>query len=369
MKNALQRIALLAIATLSLAACQSTTSHYGMLHLSKSLPAGFRNYGMTEVSAADGHPVRTGDTSTRFEVRDGDCSADDGWSDCANDRERHELKSQIFGGEMWVNWSVYLPEDYPNIYPTKVALGQFHQKRGHVIWMFQNNDGGLWVDRQSNGSTQDEKRILSDAEMRGKWADILVHVRWSPKYNGFFRVYVNGEDEPRYAFAGSTHTNGLSPYFKIGIYRSFMSRYLKYGNSKDGIVPTQIVYYDDIRADRTCSGAASHFDCDKIMAKQAGLPLRDAPTNYERTAYGLKQRFSCWKDAQEARQAGNLPTDRAIGKMVDDLKGDWTSQASKFRIRRFLGAETVNAHEKDLLDLVNYTGKSTDYCTKISGAS
>jgi hypothetical protein len=36
-----------------------------------------------------------------------------------------------------------------NVSPAKVALGQFHQDKGHVVWMFQNQNfstpGGYWI--------------------------------------------------------------------------------------------------------------------------------------------------------------------------------------------------------------------------------
>ncbi len=85
--------------------------------LHKSMPANFKTYGHKSVSIKD-HPVRSGDSSRRFEVRAGDCSWTEGWNDCENDRERHELKSSTFSdGEYWFNWSLYLPENFPVIFP------------------------------------------------------------------------------------------------------------------------------------------------------------------------------------------------------------------------------------------------------------
>ena len=66
----------------------------GYTNLTKSLPGkDYKDYGMQIVSKAEGFPVRHGEKSIRFEVRAGDCGKDEtgGWSDCKNDRERHEL--------------------------------------------------------------------------------------------------------------------------------------------------------------------------------------------------------------------------------------------------------------------------------------
>ena len=58
----------------------------------------YKDYGFQVVDKKDGHPVRAGKKSIRFEVRSGDCGTDkDGeWDDCKNDRERHELSGKNF---------------------------------------------------------------------------------------------------------------------------------------------------------------------------------------------------------------------------------------------------------------------------------
>ena len=80
----------------------------GFKILTKSLSKNYKKYGMQVVDKKDGHPVRAGQKSIRFEVRDGDCGKDDygGWSDCKGDRERHELSANQKGdtmskGEYW----------------------------------------------------------------------------------------------------------------------------------------------------------------------------------------------------------------------------------------------------------------------------
>ena len=45
----------------------------------------------------DGHPVRAGEKSIRFEVRNGDCGKDKApgtWNDCEGLRQRHELSGE-----------------------------------------------------------------------------------------------------------------------------------------------------------------------------------------------------------------------------------------------------------------------------------
>ena len=95
----------------------------GFKKLYKSLTGKYyKGHGMQVVDKKDGHPVRAGNKSIRFEVRSGDCGEDeDGeWSDCKNDRERHELtaggkKDYMSKGEYWFAWSIYFPEDHQNL--------------------------------------------------------------------------------------------------------------------------------------------------------------------------------------------------------------------------------------------------------------
>jgi len=195
-----------------------------------------------------------------FEVRNGDCSSNTGWSDCANDRERSELsgsKDNYPGSEFWYGWSIYIPKDYVNIYPTKVALGQFHQKGSHPVWMSQNSNGGLYLDQQVHGSTEKYYPLLSKKEFRGKWHKIELHIKWSRSDDGFFNVWIDGRQKVKYS--GQT-MDASQAYFKYGIYRSFLSRYnreekLKYIQNKDieyedipePKIPTQIVYYSNVK--------------------------------------------------------------------------------------------------------------------------
>ena len=53
------------------------------------LQKGLKKYSVMTVSAGDGHPVRNGKKSIRFEVRPGDCakSRSGSWDDCKKYRE------------------------------------------------------------------------------------------------------------------------------------------------------------------------------------------------------------------------------------------------------------------------------------------
>ena len=95
------------------------------------------DYAFKIVDKSDGHPVRLGEKSIRFEVRRGDCGVTPGgYDDCTiwNKNtgmysERHELGSeQKLTGITWHTFSLFLTEDFPiegHRYE-HISLGQFH---------------------------------------------------------------------------------------------------------------------------------------------------------------------------------------------------------------------------------------------------
>ena len=166
-------------------------------------------------------------------MRHGDCGKDkDGWSDCKNDRERHELSaidSPMSSGEYWFSWSIYFPKDHQNLSPLSNAFGQFHQKDGHPIFMFKELKKGYTIVRTITDKDSDyhEQNLLTNDEVLGKWSDILINAKWSKKEDGFFKIWVN--DELKYDYVGPTKSK-QKVYQKFGIYRTGISRYLNYIN-------------------------------------------------------------------------------------------------------------------------------------------
>ena len=218
---------------------------------SRSLPLGAKKHGYQVVSAPD-HPVRYGQYSEKFEVRPGDCSKGmGGHDDCKTDRERSELiqrgYTQRGGDEFWYRWSIYLPPTHQNIYKTKLAYAHFHQEGCPPVLMFQEYDGGYWLNIQPsiNKGLDDNRKLLEATEFVGRWNDIVVHARWTKHSDGWFKVWVNGEEKTSYY--GKT-MSCKEVYFKYGIYRSFVSL-----NSKSKTVTT-IAYYDGVVRSKSKEG-------------------------------------------------------------------------------------------------------------------
>ncbi len=245
----------LVLLTVTLCGCQSALflSHpqnFGVFKRSLNN----KPYGYEKV--ADPFDSKNKDLVERFEVRAGDCGKESNWNDCIEDRERSELsqktRRQQPGDQFWYGWEIYFPLDYPSVYPTKTALGQFHQVNGKPVFMFQNQThslkgqnvvetDGYHLDWHANGKTKGFWPLIDEADLRGKWHRIEVHAKWSKKSDGFFNVWVDGVE--KVAYSGPTMEKD-QVYFKYGVYRSFVSRY-KNEFAKDKL-PTQVVYYRNV---------------------------------------------------------------------------------------------------------------------------
>jgi len=271
----------------------------------------FKEYGLRVVDKKDGHPVRAGSKSMRFELRDGDCNdpPPPNWNDCKTDRERFELsgKDMFDGEEGWYAWSIFIPKDYVDIETGATDLGQFNLEPGEdpdpcCVFTINKKKSGYELELnilKSNKWTHKSVALnLSDEEMSGNWSDFIINFKWSKKDDGFIKLWLN--NELVYEHSGQNFSKDTeATYFKFGIYRSALSRYLNHKNfspeveacfekngasakviddSKNGRnsqllgwganaisfkiynqckhlykikVPTQVVYYDEVRAGKT----------------------------------------------------------------------------------------------------------------------
>ena len=87
--------------------------------------------------------------------------------------------------------------------------------------------------------------LLDIKDMVEKWNDISFCLNYQDE---FMQVWVNGNKKHEIANSPINFVPE-STYFKYGIYRSFVSRYKNWKESigQEAKLPTQIVYYDEIR--------------------------------------------------------------------------------------------------------------------------
>ncbi|SVB87370.1 uncharacterized protein METZ01_LOCUS240224, partial [marine metagenome] len=234
-----------------------TSSKSGFKHHTNHM--GHNDYNFKYIK--DKNKARAGKYFQRFEVRDGDCFGDDSWNDCENDRERVEFsaepeqrpkKNQCYG------YSLMLSKDFIDTYPTNASLGQVHQKGGPTgtagglasfppLIQIDARQGYLFFNwHELSGSATnviDESRyhrLKPLKDMKEVWTDISFCLDFKNKR---MDAWVDGIKKVE-ILKSPIFFKPKSIYFKHGIYRSFISKYKKFNNSK---MPTQIVFYDEIR--------------------------------------------------------------------------------------------------------------------------
>ena len=233
------------------------------------------DYAFKIVNKSDGHPVRLGEQSLRFEVRRGDCGVSPGgYDDCAIKNpeigmtsERHELslapEVSPFKKVTWNTYSIFLPEDFPRSGFEHVTMGQFHGDGDLSVafnWNIGTDTMGYEVQRRTacflpehidldiqtgcsmTMAQNNYEDVISKDNLLGKWHDIVFNVKWTKKQTGYLKQWINGKLV--YHYQGNTDTPGETEQFQIGIYRG--------PTPKTPKEATQIAYYDQIRFAKSC---------------------------------------------------------------------------------------------------------------------
>lgn len=200
-----------------------------------------------------GERTRKGPTSIRFELRDGDCftavphDPSQGWDDCTRDRERTELREKWdaeLHRDVWYGISLFIPEDYPYMYPKQIFL-QWHGGPGPTVYFQLNRDRFLVNILTEVGETTTQYDLGTELLEPGRWHDIVVNAVWSNGDDGKLRVYVNGDrivDHNGPTMDDESYAEGVGPNIKFGIYRSHLFRW-----ESEEPHPTQILYFDEYR--------------------------------------------------------------------------------------------------------------------------
>ena len=233
------------------------------------------------VSSEDGHPVRDGKFSLRFEVRPGECWGKfDG--EMANDHqpnndcertngkaERAEIGTKkYYKGNKWYAWSIYIPEGQEKFDPSSLKLSQFD----HNGWKKPNANNGKGYFQLANWEHNDGKYTFQNAandydesksvDVIGKWTDIVVNVNWSHKDDGFYKIWADGK--MIYEFQGATlYAKHLKAGFKVGIYRSWLDHIWAQG--RDGGI--SVVYYDEIKFGKSEKSLKLDYELETKMVK------------------------------------------------------------------------------------------------------
>ncbi len=197
-------------------------------------------------------PVRKGRYAVRFTVAPGDFAAR---------KERAELKVEDKeierahggqGGEIWYGWSFFVPADYADPPGEKFqVVGQWHHRPPEasapgqhpkvsgpppLILHLAPKGGRHHLTLIGHASPQAPPRTLGERPIRrGAWVDLVFHVKWSTRKDGFVEAWLDGRPFTAGKMYGPTLYSPLSNYLRLGLYRG------------KGFPTTNHVFYDEVR--------------------------------------------------------------------------------------------------------------------------
>jgi len=210
------------------------------------------------VESKNGEPT-IGKKAYKFTLLPYDCGRGSKWSDCkarpVRARSEIEWKNTFSSikSERWISFSIFLPEDYQSVFPTRASFFQIYKKGLGPILMLRDIGNDLLVAKIMETNSAEiisgKANLVNISEMLGNWTHFKIHLKYTDEADGFWKFYVN--DELKYHIEGSTRgivksKNGL--YVKAGIYQTATDVYKKF-HQKD--IPTQTIYMDNIFVSKT----------------------------------------------------------------------------------------------------------------------
>jgi hypothetical protein len=166
--------------------------------------------------------------------------------DRCGERSEFRMKKTEIGKTYWYGWSVFIPSDWKDTDAGHDMLNQWHVypannknfskacgAAGSFLARGRNGNkevGGDSVDfflQHAGDSTVIECNkfpLGKVSQMKGKWTDFVMNVKWTGNKDGFFKLWMktgNGSYIQKVDYKGRTFWNdeGTGPFFKMGDYK------------------------------------------------------------------------------------------------------------------------------------------------------
>jgi hypothetical protein len=159
------------------------------------------------------------------------------WVNKCGERSELVMKKIEIGKSYWYGWSMLVPSDWQDTsvgydivnqwatYPTDKKFRQGCGGNGSYI---ARTNETFTFNLQYQGDTAqivcNKFPIASVSDIRGKWIDFVMHVKWTGNKDGFLRLWTKIGSNPynfTINYVGATYWNDedTGPYFKMGLYK------------------------------------------------------------------------------------------------------------------------------------------------------
>ncbi|PPS41148.1 polysaccharide lyase [Chroococcidiopsis sp. TS-821] len=180
---------------------------------------------VTSVMGSTIHPIRAGKQAFRH------------WVNRCGERSELAMKKTVIGQTYWYGWSMYIPSDWQDPSDAYDILMQWATYPSPRNGRFACGANGSYIMRSGNNISFRFQRKGENAdsectsynlgtlpELRGKWVDFVMHVKWTGNTDGFLKLWTkvgNGTYTQNVDYKGRTFWNdeGEGPYFKMGLYK------------------------------------------------------------------------------------------------------------------------------------------------------
>jgi hypothetical protein len=180
---------------------------------------------VTALMGNTSHPIRAGKQAFRH------------WVNRCGERSELAMRRTVIGNTYWYGWSMYIPANWQNPSDAYDILAQWATYPTPRNGRFACGANGSYIVRNSEDITfrlqfKGEKTdsecirypLAKLADVRGKWVDFVMHVKWTGNTDGFTKLWVkvgDGAYTQKVDYKGRTFWNdeGDGPYFKMGLYK------------------------------------------------------------------------------------------------------------------------------------------------------
>ena len=221
---------------------------FGNLPVATTHPINAKSYGCLIVNKNENFPTFDGSQTSRFEVRNGDCSGNSGFNDCINDRSRHEINetnlTNLIGKTVVYQTYLYIPTQkrFRPAGNNLLVLSQVNFSDninfGALSYVVMGENNNLFIQTHKGFTWEPNKQVTITNSPFDKWISIRYETKLSSGTDGNFKVYVNDQllvNEDRATLPTDNSYLGL----RLGIYNSFKSA------AKEAY-DTQILYIDGV---------------------------------------------------------------------------------------------------------------------------